>query len=517
MPLFSAEERPFAEAVSSLAYCNPFLPERIAFERQALGPAFRPEDNVWNVRAQSMDARPNVMLLQQRAELMQAEMQSRLDTGRSAAGDDIELYQNLVLYVLYYRYQAELLQLITHAGSVSTDTGPRADFFGRFRRDLESSLAAVRASSPATAAGMNAAHLFACFYQVRRAFHYTFEYIVGASMASARLRAAVWESVFTHNMQRYRRSLYDRMGDIAVLVTGPSGTGKELAARAIALSRYVPFDADTLRFAADPDQSLFAVNLSSLSPALVESELFGHRRGAFTGATDNHVGWFEVCGPHGTVFLDEIGDTDASVQVKLLRALENRAFSRVGETDLRRFEGKLIAATNRNLAAEMQHGRFRQDLYYRLCSDTIVTPSLREQLQESPEELGNLVYFITRRIVGEAEAEEVASEALDWVHTTLDSDYPWPGNVRELEQCIRNVLVHRAYHPRKPENISAREELSEALFTCNLTAEGLLRRYCTIAYRQTGSYVEAGRRLGLDRRTLKSKVDADFLRRLGEL
>src|SRR5262249_30706093 len=161
---------------------------------------------------------------------------------------------------------------------------------------------------------------------------------------------------------------------------GPSGTGKELAARAIAQSRYVPFDSRRLVFADEGAVSFFPINISALSPTLVESELFGHRRGSFTGAIADRKGWLETCPPPGSVFLDELGDLDPAIQVKLLRVIETRSFHPVGDTASRQFQGKLIAATNRDLAADIRKGRFREDLYYRLCSDQIATPALAEQV-----------------------------------------------------------------------------------------------------------------------------------------
>ena len=122
-----------------------------------------------------------------------------------------------------------------------------------------------------------------------------FRDIIGSSLPAARLRAAVWQSIFTHDMRRYRRTLYARMGEFATLITGPSGTGKELVARAIAESRYLPFDERRLAFADDGVESFFPINISALSPTLVESELFGHRRGAFTGAVGDRKGWLETC------------------------------------------------------------------------------------------------------------------------------------------------------------------------------------------------------------------------------
>src|SRR5262249_60510554 len=123
---------------------------------------------------------------------------------------------------------------------------------------------------------------------------------------------------------RYRRALYDQMDDITTLIVGPSGTGKELAARAIALSRYLPFDEKAQSFALDFAASFHALSLSALSPTLIESELFGHRRGAFTGALDDRGGWVEACPPPGTGVLHGIGDGDPPLQVKPLRVLPTR-------------------------------------------------------------------------------------------------------------------------------------------------------------------------------------------------
>ena len=233
-------------------------------------------------------------------------------------------------------------------------------------------------------------------------------------------------------------------------------------------------------------------------------------------AVADRVGWLEVCPPLGTVFLDEIAETDGAVQVKLLRVLETRTFQRLGTTDDRRFRGKVIAATNRDLGAEMRAGRFRSDLYYRLCSDVVVAPSLHERLAAAPEELPALALFLAQRLVGDDEAPEVASEVEAWVDRELGRDYPWPGNVRELAQCVSNVLIRREYRPPAAAGGAGdvREELAREFAAADLPAEEILRRYCTLVYAKTGSYQEAARRLGLDRRTVKSRVDGGLLDRL---
>ncbi len=503
MAFLRSEEKAFAGAISRLAYCNPFLPERIACEREALGEDFVPLSSVWSVQPDGRKHNPNVNRLGQRTTDLADGLRSRLTQQVKMKAEERELYEDLVLYLLYFRYEDDYKAIITEKAG-----GGRVRFFSKFVRDAQHYLGLPGAGAPSTA---EIAHLFAVFFQIRRAFYHTFNYIVGASAPAARLRAAVWQSIFTHDFRRYRRTLYQRMRDVTTLVTGPSGTGKELVARAIGLSRYVPFDTGNGSFVSDTADAFLPLNLSALSPTLIESELFGSRKGAFTGALQDRSGWLEVCPPLGTVFLDEIGELDGSIQVKLLRVLETREFQRLGETTSRKFQGKVIAATNRDLAREMKGGRFREDLYYRLCSDLIVTPSLREQLADSPEELRNLVLFIAQRIAGPEEAEKLVGEVELWIEGHLERDYPWPGNVRELEQCVRNILIRNEYRAPRTPSQDPRRGLVEALSAGELTADELLTRYCTLVYAQTGNYQETARRLALDRRTVKSKIDPDLL------
>jgi transcriptional regulator with PAS, ATPase and Fis domain len=328
------------------------------------------------------------------------------------------------------------------------------------------------------------------------------------------LRGAIWQSIFTHDFRRYQRTFYERMGDFVTLITGPSGTGKELVARAIAQARYVPFDERTLSFA-DDDGAFFPINVSALSPTLVESELFGHRRGSFTGAIGDRKGWLETCPALGSVFLDELGDLDPAIQVKLLRVIETRTFHPVGDTASRQFKGKIIAATNRDLEAGIRNGSFREDLYYRLCSDQIATPSLAEQLADSPGVLRELVVYMARRVAG-PEGDAFVPEVTGWINENLGTGYAWPGNYRELEQCVRNVLIRRNYRPARSVAAppSSLDRVIDDFRSARLTAEEMLSRYCTIVYAKTGNYEEVARRLKIDRRTAKSKVDTELLKQL---
>lgn len=501
--LFAGSERATVTAYSRLLYCNPFLPERIDCERLILGDRFIETGAAWNVSRDVGGGRPNVARLKEGAESLAISARQRLIQGACAGDREMELYDDLVAYVLYYRCAEALHELIVRGAGRTKLARAKMPCFTALLADVRHFLEIPGRERPLP---YEPAHLFALFFQIRRAFYYIFENLAGRSAASTKLRAEIWQSIFTHDLARYRRSLYLRMGDFTTLITGPSGTGKELVARAIALARYIPFDPVATTFVEDFAGSFQALSVSALSPTLIESELFGHRRGAFTGALQDRPGWLETCPAYGTVFLDEVGEIDPLIQVKLLRVLQTRIFQRLGDTQPQQFRGKILAATNRDLASEMATGRFRGDFYYRLCSDMIETPSLRDQLKHGPAELMDLVLFIARREAGD-EAESLAAEVVAWVDKSLGRDYAWPGNFRELEQCVRNVLLRREYHP--PVRASdARGELFDKISSGSMTADELLRAYCTLVYRQCGSYEETARRLKLDRRTVKAKISA---------
>lgn len=491
MELMSASERRFLQAVAGLAYSNPFLPERIEFERRALGREFVDVEPVWSASVADPTAvSPNVGRILEKLEAVLGSVRDRLHAGAEAGQADVDLYEECVHDLLYERYYPQLLGAKGHFGFYR-------QFIADWRRHFD--LAERKFET-----GEKPAFVFACFWQIQRAFGHIFDNIIGSSMPAARLRAAVWQSIFSHDMRRYRRVLWRRMSDFPTLITGPSGTGKELVARAIAGSRFVPFDPVKQQFEEMRGEAFHAINLAAFSPALIESELFGHRRGSFTGAIGDRQGWLETCPALGSVFLDELGEMDPSIQVKLLRVIETRRFSVVGDTTLREFRGKLIAATNRDLAAEIRAGRFREDLYYRLCADQVETPSLAEQIDDSPEVFDELLLYMVRRAVGD-EAEASVAEVRSWIRAELPAGYRWPGNYRELEQCVRNVLVHRSYRPLAPRTEGP---VPAALLDGRMTADEALSFYVSLVYEKCGSYEEAARRLDLDRRTVKAKVEA---------
>src|SRR5271163_2466824 len=435
MAFLSSAERSFLSAVSQLAYSNPFLPERAECERAALGGEYDQSEPVWSLPVEDPERpRANVWRINARLEPLAEQIRTRLLASGQVREADLVLYEDAIIHLLYNRYYPKFIENSSRNG-----WSFYRDFLADWKYFYPEQIAFPSCHEPG--------HTFACYRQIQRAFEQIFNAIIGGSLPAARLRAAIWQSIFTHDMRRYRRTLYARMSDFATLITGPSGTGKELAAQAIAKSRYVPFDDNKLNFAGDA-VSFFPINISALSPTLVESELFGHRRGSFTGAIGDRKGWLETCPQLGSVFLDELGDLDPAIQVKLLRVIETRTFHAVGDTAGRQFQGKLIAATNRDLAARIRTGDFREDLYYRLCSDQIVTPPLAEQLADSPQVLNELIVYMARRVAG-AEGDQLWGEVALWIEENLGRDYAWPGNYRELDQCVKNVLIRRDYRPSR--------------------------------------------------------------------
>lgn len=223
------------------------------------------------------------------------------------------------------------------------------------------------------------------------------------------------------------REVYKRIGAVAatratVLVRGESGTGKELVARAI-------HQASSL-----VHEPFVAVNCTAFAPELLESELFGHVRGAFTGAVSDKVGRFQLAST-GTLFLDEIGELRADLQTKLLRVLQERVFERVGDTRSVALNARIIAATHRDLEQMLRDGSFREDLYYRLRVVEIVVPPLRERRDDIPRLVDHLLGKIAQQ-TRKTQVKFVSAEAMDALMA-----YRWPGNVRELENALTRAVV----------------------------------------------------------------------------
>jgi DNA-binding NtrC family response regulator len=209
---------------------------------------------------------------------------------------------------------------------------------------------------------------------------------------------------------------------VIVLIRGESGTGKELVARAI------------YQHSPRSDGPFLAVNCAALPEALLESELFGHEKGSFTGADRRHIGKFEQCSG-GTLFLDEVGDMSPAIQSKFLRVLQEQKFERVGGTKTLETDVRIIAATNRPLEKMVADGHFREDLFYRLNGFMIHLPALRERTDDVPL---LLEYYLLR--LSKELGKEVTGFSADALQ--LLASYSWPGNVRELQSVLRQAIVH---------------------------------------------------------------------------
>ena len=279
-----------------------------------------------------------------------------------------------------------------------------------------------------------------------------------------------------------------------VLILGESGTGKELIARMIhekSTRASAPF---------------VAVNCASMPSELLESEFFGHEAGAFTGATEQRIGLFEVA-DHGTIFLDEIGTMPASLQTKLLRTLQESEIKRLGSTKLRKINSRVISATNSNLENEIKHGNFREDLFYRLGVIILEVPALRKR----PDDIPLLINYFVKTISQEfgKEPPAISSAAMQKLQA-----YHWPGNVRQLENAIERALI-LTEGTLVPESFELSDLLNpeaiETITTLPLAVSGAVRKteielISKVLQRTGGNKSRAAEILGVSYKTLLNKV-----------
>ncbi|MGD1020977.1 MAG: sigma-54 dependent transcriptional regulator [Verrucomicrobiia bacterium] len=327
-----------------------------------------------------------------------------------------------------------------------------------------------------------------------------FENIVGSSAAMQKVYALVQRVVDT---------------ETTILVLGETGTGKELVARALhynSVRREGPF---------------IPVHCAAIPSELLESELFGHEKGSFTGALQRRIGMFEAAGG-GTLFLDEIGEMPLGTQSKLLRAIQEREIRRVGGQETISINVRLVCATNRDLEREISRGAFREDLYYRINVVPITVPALRDRRDDIPQLVSHFAQRFAREL--NREVPQFTPSAMD-----LLLSYPWPGNVRELEHAIERLLVTCDSNKISEEDLPfviSQAEQATAQITSRLTAttphvdlgeklefkdtgldlpkvtEDLERRAIEEALRRTGGVItEAARALHITRRMLRYKMD----------
>ena len=483
MRKLEAADREFLAKVSDAAFANPFGEDRQRLNRSISGVAT--DEDAGEGTAQALDK-------------VRAFFR-RLDNPKTAvAGDfsasDWSLVRQGLLFVLFHDCLERMDALIEK--QVQTGDGScRVDFADEVLREM-------------LRHGMDkedALKSFALFFQLRRAFYFIETSLVGGSASMQRLRYNLWNNVFTGNARLYVDLLWERMEDFSSLILGETGTGKGAAAAAIGRSGFIPFVEQSRTFQASFMSTFIDINLSQFSESLIESELFGHRKGAFTGAVESHEGILLRCSRYGSVFLDEIGDVSIPVQIKLLRVLQDRTFTPVGSHRKQRFSGRVIAATNRPLDELRRQGKFRDDFYYRLCSDVIAVPALRRRIREDSRELEELSNVVVRRIIG-SDDREVTAFVLERIVESVGPDYAWPGNVRELEQCVRSILLSGTYSGMSSVEMTDIDRLHAGIDAGSYDAAGLLADYCRRLYKEHGTYEAVARISGLDRRTVKKHI-----------
>ena len=278
--------------------------------------------------------------------------------------------------------------------------------------------------------------------------------------------------------------------DISVLITGETGTGKELIARE--LHRRSP----------RVSGPFISINCGAIPENLIESELFGHVKGAFTGAIASRPGKFQVA-QGGTLFLDEIGELPVNLQVKLVRALQERVVNRVGDARPEKVDIRVVAATNRNLEEEIKRGAFREDLYYRLNVVNIFLPPLRER--------GDDVLIIAKALLTKY-ADEMNSKVVGYAPGTLSAirKYPWPGNIRQLENRIKKALVMCDKALLSPEDLDLGPDAQASILPLEKAKEEFQRKYVLDALeRNNGNRTQTARDLGVDPRTIFRYLEAE--------
>jgi DNA-binding NtrC family response regulator len=482
----TAEDRRFFFHVYKAGLASPFSDDRVALEAKIACAAEAPQGK-----------RIDRAIGQVKAHITVLEKSGPVDFNRFQA-EDRDLVRAGLLFDFFYDFRERFDQLIRDqiAAGDNPIKVPFAD-------------EALQRLQQRGFTRDDALRYFALSYQLRRAYFFLYRTLVGRSPCMKKLRQDLWHNVFTHNIELYDRYLWNRMEDFSTLLLGETGTGKGTAAMAVGRSGFIPFNPDQQVFVESFTRSFVSLNLSQFPDTLVESELFGHKQGAFTGAVKDHRGVFDHCSPYGAILLDEIGELSIPIQIKLLQVLQDRKFAPVGSHQEGRFEGRVIAATNRSLAEIHGQKIFRDDFYYRLCSDIITVPPLRQRIREDAGEMDDLLGFTVKRMVGKASPELLAM-VREVIDSRLGTEYPWPGNVRELEQCVRRVILKREYTGRQRDQDaqSTTAYLNAGIAHGSIDAHALITGYCFHLYRRHGTYEEVARRTALDRRTVKKYIQS---------
>jgi DNA-binding NtrC family response regulator len=530
-PLLDPDQLIFLENVAALLSTNPFVPAWVDRVQACLGDRYRPGLPVWCSRNAEID--DNHRLIGERLAELLPKVRNRLRDGFPATGRERAIYVNAAILALYGNFAGALARIVA-------ENAVKVPFWGQFEKGYTALLAIEGLDAPP------AADLLALFYQMYRAWYFPWKLIPGAAPATARARAQILEACVGKDVAAYyRQGLWRTMAEQPVLITGETGTGKELAARCIAGGRFIAFDVQTRRFAAAPLSGLHVVNLSEASSSLFESQLCGHVRGAFTGASEDAPGYLGLAAKGETLVLDEFGEITNDMQVKLLRPVENKVYRRVGERETRLVEARILLSTNRDLGAMVRRGKFREDLYTRVNVLRVVMPPLRRILREAPDE--RLYYvkgFVAEMLPQSPETWDALAYKIDAGIARHRAGETWRGNLRALRNHVRQALLSSGVVPdgtdRQPDTgqepgsvatssdrrapSSRRRQESDRPEEASLLAPDALSRGLSLddwnRYIVTSTFAmcgrnksETARRLGVDWRTVDKWIDYALLER----
>jgi sigma-54 specific flagellar transcriptional regulator A len=489
----SQTERKFVRAINDVVCINPFSTEREEILARLnpyidnLNNDVSDEDHVFFLLKRPLEEFINNLYKRNITTILDVENQDRSEL------------ENIFIYTTHLRYLDEMDELI-QAHLNEKDKPIKVTFGPALIKDLLK----FGFSEELAYRGLSV------LYQIRRAYYFIGRELVGNCPSMKALRCSLWNNVFTFDIRYYKDYLWNHMEDFSTLILGDTGTGKSSAAKAIGQSGLMHYDPLNQTFTNKFSDSYMLINLSEYPETLIESALFGHKKGAFTGAIDNFSGIFNRCLSHGILFLDEIGEVPESIQVKLLNVLQDRIFTPIGSHKTSRFKGRVITATSKSLEELRTTGKMRDDLFYRLSSDIIIMPSLQQRVQENADELRQLIHLLVHRMT-DTENPKLADWVCDLLNNQIPKHYPWFGNVRELEQAVRRIILKQQYVGAKELNfISSKQDNILKLPDENIDAKQLLTLYCQLLYKKHGTYQKVANIVNLDRRTVTKYIQSSL-------
>jgi DNA-binding NtrC family response regulator len=508
--------------IAQLALMNPFDPRRLALARAVVPYGLRPErlpgDELLDAQYRLLDVVSRVA--------------DRIGDPAVASPEDLAMYRAAAIYALWDEHRDGIQALVRADGVEVPFWDKFVATYGRLRLD--------QADLGVPAPG----HLLALMVQWWRNVAIISKSLPGNAPCVVALRVAVFRANMGPDLCTYAAGLYRCMDEIPVLITGETGTGKERVATCIGQGGYIPFDEQKRCFVMPYRTAMHVKNLSTVPHDLLASELFGQKRGSFTGATADRVGLFAIVVAYGSLFLDEIGEIPEWVQVMLLRPLENREIVAVGDTQPREILGRAIFATHQDLEAKCAAGEFRADLLERMNGVRIHLPPLRNILAESPEELWRYVKgFLTDRKITDAARRDVWTQQIVTYIRKEMAGHGWTRNLRELRHLTERFLLSEGTMPKpkvvpaplgpvmqaasaeEEESVASRAPMTVAMPSSGffgprakrgeLQAEDLLRAYVTEVYVLNDmNLAETARITGLDWRTVRKLIDHERVARL---